>query len=385
MKGVVIEADWAPKPTYPVTEAEERDRRARDGSQVWRDPQWAVAERPEPALTEPDQVIVAPRACGLCGSDLHMYETDEQGYILLPYRTRFPVAVGHEISGEVVAVGSDVRDVAPGDAVAVEALSYCGSCRACRVGRFNQCIRCEDLGFTLDGGTSDYVLTRERHCWSLNELRERDGEESAYEIGALVEPTSVAYNGMFLTAGGFAPGQDVAVFGCGPIGLAAVALAAAAGAGTIIAVDTKQARRELASAMGATATVDPAQAPVREQIAALTHGNGVRMAVEASGVARQIFGDIERILDIGGKVVLIGLEPGSAPITTAEFQTRAASVHGTIGHLGGGFGAIIALHAAGRLDMRPIVTARFARDRGVEAVRQAVERRDAKVLIKPHL
>ena len=89
----------------------------------------------------------------------------------------------------------------------------------------------EDLGFTIDGGFAEYAVVDVKHCWSLNGLLERYGsEEMALEVGAMSEPTSVVYEGMFTRAAGFQPGRSVAVFGAGPIGLAAVALANAAGA-----------------------------------------------------------------------------------------------------------------------------------------------------------
>jgi hypothetical protein len=387
MRGVVIDAEWAPRSDYALSERERRDRRAVDASQVWRNPQWAVDERPDPRILEPDQVIVRSRAVGICGSDVHMFERDTDGYVLLGYRARFPIAFGHEFSGEVVEVGPAVCALSVGDAVAVEALNYCGTCRACRLGFFNECERAEDNGFTLDGGSAEFVLTRERYCWSLNHLRERFDEDALYEVGALMEPTSVAYNGMFIKGGGFRPGRHIAIFGCGPVGLLCAQLARAAGAGKIIAFDPQEARRAQARRCGADEAYDPielerAGSSAAEAVMSATRGIGVAMAIEASGAGQVTLPQIERCLDYGGKAILIGLTLGPSPVRTGNYIVRAASLCGSLGHLGGGIGDAIELHASGRMDATSVISARYPLQEGVEAVKHTAQRTDAKVLIK---
>lgn len=388
MKGLVLDAEWAPRVGYPTTEEQALTRRAAEGSQVWRNPRWEVADRPDPHLSGPDDVLVRTRGCGLCGSDVHMFETDDSGYVLLAYRMRLPIAVGHEFSGEVVEVGSAVTSLRVGDAVAVEGQRYCNNCRACRQGQFNQCEHGEDLGFTLDGGTAEYVVAPTRHCYSLNELRETRGEQDTYELGALVEPTSIAYHGMVIRAGGFRPGAHVAVFGCGPVGLAAIGLSRAAGAAKIIAIDTQAERRELAVSVGADAALDPvgisaAGGTAGREIHEITRGAGVGMAVEATGVASAVMADIEEALALSGKIVLIGVESGHVPVRAINLQMKGAKAYGAIGHLCGGFEAAINLFTAGRMDLSPIVTSRFGLRDGVAAIERATERRDAKIVIDP--
>lgn len=382
MRGLVVGADWAPRPGYQLGDDERERQFAREGSAVWRHPRWSIAQRPDPVIREDDDVIVRSRACGICGSDVHMYETDDEGYVLLPYRMRFPVAVGHELAGEVVEVGPGVTSLRPGDPVAVETMRYCDRCTACRRGMFNQCVHGEDNGFTLDGGMAEYVLTRERHARPLTAVSERYDEQDTYEIGALCEPTSVAFVGLFVRAGGFLPGDDVAVFGCGPIGLAAIALARCAGAAKILAFDTQAARCRIASALGADAAFDvpelqAAGSRPAAEIRAHTRGAGVAMAIEATGAGAAVFPDIEASLAVGGQVALLGVEARATPVRTVAYQLQAASAHGTMGHLGG-FDAVIALHAAGRLDMRPIISARYPLSQGLDAIRLASRREDAK-------
>ncbi|MGH2360276.1 MAG: alcohol dehydrogenase catalytic domain-containing protein, partial [bacterium] len=131
MKGLVVTADWDPRPDYAVSEWERKTGKAVTGSSVWRKPKVALDNVPEPAL-KANEVLLRPRACGVCGSDVHFYETDSQGYMLYPGLTKFPVVIGHEFSGEVVEVGREVRDLKPGDMVTCEEMIWCGECTPCR-------------------------------------------------------------------------------------------------------------------------------------------------------------------------------------------------------------------------------------------------------------
>ncbi len=383
MKGLVLTADWQPKEGYVVTPEEERSRRANLGNMVWKDPQVAVAERPDPTIAGPHDVLVRNRACGVCGSDVHMFVPDPTGYLNLPYLARTPIAIGHEYAGEVVEVGSAVTRVAPGDLVAVEGQVNCGSCRACLRGHTANCAFIEDHGFTLDGGAATLSVAHERHCWSLTEVAERFGDAHALDVGALVEPAAVVYNGMVKLAQGFVPGDTVAVFGCGPIGLAAIGLAAALGAGRILAVEPSAPKRELAATLGATATFDPLSGDAAAWLGEQTAGVGVDMAVDASGAGRAVVPAILASLGVGGKIVFLGINSEPVEIDMVALTVKAASTFSPIAHLGGGFPAVIALHAAGRLDLTPMITARYALDDGVAALERAARGDDAKVMIHP--
>ncbi|MFI5957355.1 scyllo-inosose 3-dehydrogenase [Cryptosporangium sp. NPDC051539] len=388
MRATVVTGEWSPRAGARLTDEERAGHWALDATTAWRHPRWQIGERETPQLRGPTDVLVKVRAVGICGSDVHLFETDADGYVLLPYRVRLPVVPGHEIAGEVVEVGRDVRDVGPGDAVAVQTLHHCGRCAACRAGLPSHCSDAEDSGFSIDGGMAEYVLSRESNVRSLDPLRDRYDESDLYAIGALCEPASVAYVGMFLRAGGFLPGGTVAVHGCGPIGLAAVALARAAGASRVLAFDTEIARCKLAEQVGADTghhlgTLRDAGDAVADVILQSTRGAGVDLTVEAAGAAATVLPDVERSIAVGGKVVLLGSESGAAPLQTMAYMLRGASLHGSIGNIGG-LDPVIALHAAGRIDLRPIVSASYDLDDGVEAIRRAALRQDAKILVLPN-
>jgi hypothetical protein len=316
-----------------------------------------------------------------------MLETDDDDYLLLPYHLKAPVVIGHEFAGKIVAVGSNVTELAVGELVAVEEIQWCGRCRECRGGFWNQCRNIEDLGFTINGGFAEYVKVEARFCWSLSAVAERVGsEEAALEIGALTEPTSVAYEGMFTRAGGFKPGSVVVVFGGGPIGLAATALAAAAGASQVIAVEMLPERRALAAAMGATTTIDPAATDVEAKIAELTRGNGASMVVETTGNFRAVMGAVESSLGIGAKVVIVGMDARPVELNLIRYQLSAASIYGTVGHSGSwDFPNVIALMASGKIQMEKAVTRKFPLPEVVSAIDETKDRVNGKILVKPQL
>ncbi len=387
MQAVQIRGEWSPRPDAELTPAEIDGGWAYDATRAWRHPVWELVELPVPEIRDPHDVLVRSRAVGVCGSDAHLYETDDDGYVLLPYRVRLPVVPGHELAGEVVEVGSEVRGLAPGDAVAVTTLQYCGVCVACQAGLPAHCTEGPDRGFNIDGGMARYVVSRDVNLRPLNALRERYDEREVYEIGALSEPASVAYLGMFDRAGGIEPGGTAVVHGCGPIGLAAIALARAAGAAKVIAFATNPARCELAKVMGADEAYDVRALAgdgvgAGEVVLERTNGHGADMSIEAAGNARAVLPEIERSLAVGSKVVLLGSQSGTAPMQTMAYMVKGASVYGSIGNIGG-TDPVIALHASGRIDLRPIVTDRFPLAQAVDAVRRATEKSAAKVLVLP--
>ncbi len=398
MRAAVVEAEFAPKPGYKITEAEKKTRKVREGSFVWRNPRLVLKTdypKPKPG---PGEVLIRVKACGICGSDIHFVETDEEGYILYPGLTKFPVVIGHEFSGIVEEVGPGVRWIKPGDAVTSEEMLWCGECTPCRMGYVNHCILLNDpanmeygeLGFTHDGAMADYVVVKEKYIWKITPLFERyRSEEKAFEAGSLVEPTSVSYHAIFTRAGGFKPGAYVVVWGAGPIGLAAIGLCKAAGAGLIISFEPSPQRRELAKKMGADYTFDPYELKKQgiepwEKIIDVTGGEGADLHVEAAGAPTATLPQMQKSLAIGGKIAWIGRAPKEVPIYLEIFQVRRSQLFGSQGHSGwGNFRNVIRLMAAGRIDMTQIITSRFKLDEVEKAFERAHKRIDGKITIKP--
>jgi threonine dehydrogenase-like Zn-dependent dehydrogenase len=384
MKGLVLSADWDPKPAYPLSDWERRTGKAITGNAVWRHPQLEVKEAPDPEIG-PDQVLIRVKACGVCGSDMHFYETDEQGYVLYPGLTKFPAILGHEFSGQVVEVGAQVEDVRVGDMVTAEEMIWCGHCRPCRDGYPNHCTNLEEIGFTIDGAFAEYIAIGCKYCWPLNDLMEVCGgdEDAVYEMGATVEPSSVAYNCVFERAGGFRPGATVVIYGQGPIGLTAAAECKAAGAAKVIAFEVSGPRREISRRMGADVVHDPTAVDPYEVVMDLTHGRGADLQVEAAGAPDKTIPHMERCLAINGKIAQVGRAATRVPMYLETLQVRRGQVFGSQGHSGHGiFPSVISMMAAGLIDTRKMITARYTLDRVVEAIAQSTARTDAKIMVK---
>lgn len=390
MRGLYLSADYVPKPGYTLSGRElAGDRRALNGSAIWKNSTLALkTDVPAPAAG-PHDIVIGVKYCGVCGSDVHFYETDPDGYILFPGHCKLPLVIGHEFSGEVVEVGSAVKNIKVGDMVTAEGMDWCGECTPCRAGYFNQCQNLEELGFTTNGAFADYVACHYKYALKLNDIAEATGDvDAAYRAGALVEPTAVTYNAIVTAAGNIKPGQHVAVFGTGPIGCCAIQVLRAGGAARIFAFEMSAERREMARQSGATDVYDPADLTRQgtspsKVIAELTHGQGVGMAVEAAGANRFTVPEIEKALAVAGKMVQIGLVAGATACQLQTYQTKRAAIFGGIGSSGHeNWANVIQLMASGRIDVGPIATATFPLDQAIEAIEETAQRKGGKILVK---
>jgi threonine dehydrogenase-like Zn-dependent dehydrogenase len=385
MKGLVLDAKWDPRPEYAVSDWEKETGKAVTGSSIWRNPKLEVRDWPDPK-PGPKDVVLQVQACGVCGSDMHFYETDKEGYILYPGLTKFPTILGHEFSGRVVDTGPEVTQLKVGDIVTVEEMIWCGRCIPCRNGYPNHCLNLEEIGFTIPGAFANYIAVDEKYCWPITAIAERFGsEEKAFEVGALTEPTCVAYNGMFERGGGFRPGHYVSVFGAGPIGLAATGLAKAAGAGIIAVFEVSAERRELVKKVGADYVYDPRDVSAGEVMMELSKGEGFNFYVEAAGAPHLTVPEMEKALAINGKIVQIGRAARRVPMYLETLQVRRSQVFGAQGHSGHEtFPNVVRMVAAGRLDLSPIITARYGLKDTVDAIAKSTKRTDGKIMVKPN-
>ena len=386
MKALVLSANWEPRPTYQVSDWEKKTGKAIEGFNVWRHPKLELKEVHDPK-PGPGQVLLKVKACGVCGSDVHFYETDQDDYILYPGLTKFPVIIGHEFAGEIVEVGPgpEGEGFKPGDRVTVEEMVWCGHCRPCRDGFPNHCENLEEIGFTIDGAMAEYIVVPAKLCWKVDAVFERySDEELAWEVAATTEPTCVAYNGVFERAGGFRPGAYVAVYGAGPIGLGAIQLSKAAGAAKVVAFEVSEVRRRLAQEVGADYVYDPREVTPSEAIMDVTGGEGVDLAVEAAGAPELTIPEMEKTLAINGKITVIGRAAKRVPMFLERFQVRRSQLFGAQGHSGHGiFPSVIRLMGAGLIDNSKIITSRFPLSEAVAALEKATKREDGKIIIKP--
>ncbi len=391
MKALQIRAKWRPREGYVPTAREVRDERALSARNIWYDPKLEVLELPTPEPAD-DEVLMRVGSCGICGSDTNFVKIDQDGYLDYVGHTKFPVVTGHEFAGEVVKIGKKVSRFKIGDIITAETMNWCGECVACRMGMFNQCENLEEIGFTLNGGFGQYLVVKEKYCLNINGFLDiYKDKQLAMEVGSLVEPTAVAYNGMFIRAGGILPGSYVAVFGAGPIGLAAIQLAKAAGAARIFVFEFSKSRLQLAGQLGATDLCDMAEYPTRGKTAhslvlEATEGVGVHLVVECTAHCDKNLPEIERMLAIGGKVAQIGHHAGASEVTTELIQMKGASFNGSNGSSGHGIWEnVIRLIASGLIDPSRIIEQRFTLDQAIEGLKAAGAGIGGKYLITPNL
>jgi (R,R)-butanediol dehydrogenase/meso-butanediol dehydrogenase/diacetyl reductase len=254
-----------------------------------------VEEVPEPA-TERGEVKIKVAANGICGSDLHVYFGAMGG---IEGGDTQPSILGHEFAGEVAEVGADVTDLRPGDAVTVEPIISCDKCPSCLAGDYNVCynVGFYGTGQGHNGGLAEYAVVARKNVHRLP-----DGV--SLRDGALAEPLSVAYHGV--EKGQVSPGQSVAVFGAGPIGIGVYLSLRAKGVEDIFVVEPSASRRHAIQGLGAEVVLDPSDGDVVAAIKERTRGAGVDVAFEAAGAPSSFtaaLGATRRL----GRVVIVAI------------------------------------------------------------------------------
>jgi len=247
-----------------------------------------------------NQILTKVKACGICGSDVECYEgkSAEGRYDIAPYTP------GHEWAGEVVQIGSSVSTFKVGDKVTCDCVLDCGYCRNCKDGKMpSACENMRETGFRPDspGGMGEYLIIEERYAHKLP-------DEWSYEEGALVEPFSVGYFGIWGNGGYVDASDTVIIFGAGPIGLSALIVTKTARAKTIT-IEPFKSRRDLALKLGADEVVDPTTCDLKDKIPRLTDSLGGNVVVEASGNDNAI-ASIFDVAGHGARVRLIGHSVG---------------------------------------------------------------------------
>jgi threonine dehydrogenase-like Zn-dependent dehydrogenase len=393
MKAVTLFADWKPKPGFKLGSKDIDGKLTYLGSKVWCNPRIEMVEKEVP-VPGPSEVLIEVKACGICGSDVHMAQSDEQGYIFYPGLTAFPCTLGHEFSGVVAEAGPEAfnkrtgKRYQPGEAVCAEEMMWCSQCRPCADGLPNHCERLQEIGFSIDGAYARYIKVDARYLWSIEFLRPIYGDEKLFLLGSLVEPASVAYNAVIVRGGSVLPGESVLIMGSGPVGIAACAELRRAGAAKVIISEPSRSRREMALALGATDAIDPTQVDVAEAVLDLTDGMGAKIILEATGLPSVVWPDIEKIIwegrQLNSTVVLVARADDRIPMNGEVFQVRRANVVGAQGHSGHGiFPNVINSMAAG-MDLTPLITKKITLNQTAEHIKLLqTNREQVKITVLP--
>ena len=297
----------------------------------------------EPVL-RPNDVMVRVRACGICGSDVHGMDGSTGRRIP-------PLIMGHEASGVVAEVGSDVKTIQPGERVTFDSTVYCGTCFYCRRGDINLCNHRRVLGVSCDeysqsGAFAEFVMVPQHIVYPLP-------EKISFAQSTMVEPCSVAYHAVSRTPPTSA--DTAVVVGAGIIGLLVVQMLRARGCQQIIAVDIEPAKLKLASRLGADIGLNPGQDDVISRIKRLTAQRGADVAFDAVGIDvsfKTALGSLRK----GGALTLIGNLFSDINLPLQTVVTGEITLNGSCASRGE-YPACLDMIAAGTVKIDPLITA----------------------------
>ncbi len=327
----------------------------------------AVREMARP-VPGPNDLLVRVEACGLCGTDRHLFHG--------AFPSRPPVTLGHEFAGVVESVGSDVTGFAAGARVTGDPNIACGRCPECARGRVNLCRRLQAIGIHRDGGFADYVCLPQAQAHRLP-----DGLDPVH--GAFCEPLACCIHGIDLAR--IAPGESVVVLGGGLIGLLVVQLARLAGATRVVLVTRSAEKRTLAETLGATATLDPTGADVERLLCGETGllPGGADKVIEAAGVPDTVE-QAPRLARKGGTVLILGGLPQGAKVAFEPFDLLFREVQVLSSFINPfTHRRAVELIAGGAVRVEPLVTRRITLDEGAKAIAEPAPRGEIRAIVVP--
>lgn len=252
----------------------------------------------------PEDILIQVKACGICGTDVHIYEGDKGAAEVTP-----PTILGHEFSGVIAEVGSNVTKYKVGDRVCIDPNCYCGKCDFCRNGIAHYCTDMIGYGTTVNGGFAEYCSVNQRQVYKL-------GDNTTFEQGAMTEPVACCLHGMDMC--NIHPGSNVVVIGGGMIGLLMLQLSKLAGAARVALLEPVESKRVVAKKLGADILIDPINENVEEELnkAGMTWVNTV---IECVGKTATIQQAID-IVGNKGTVMMFGLTKPDDTIAVKPFQ-----------------------------------------------------------------
>lgn len=330
-----------------------------------------LIDAPIPTPTS-HQVLVKVKITSICGTDVHIYNWDKWA----ANRIRPPMIFGHEFSGEVVEIGSQVEHIAVGDHVSAETHIPCGGCFQCRTGQMHICKDVEILGVDRDGCFAEYVAIPEICCI-------KNDKSLPWDVASVQEPFG---NAVFTVSESAVAGKSVAVFGDGPIGIFAVAIARAYGATKLIACGMQPFRLELIKKYQPDHVIDVTKADPREAIKEITKGEGVDVVLEMSGAERAMH-DGFAALKRGGTFTAFGIPSGPVQIEIAEEMIfkglKLLAINGR--RMFETWYEVANLLGSGLVDVRPVITHEFplAKIDDAMAMLNAKEIKAGKIVLKP--
>ncbi len=299
---------------------------------------------PEPEMGHND-VLIEVSKTAICGTDIHIYQWDDWAKKTIPV----PMAVGHEFSGRIVEIGSEVRGLDPGDRVSAEGHITCGVCRNCRAGRRHLCINTVGVGVNRPGAFAEYISVPAFNVFKLPDAITDD-------MAAILDPLGNATH----TALSFdLVGEDVIITGAGPIGIMAVAICRYAGARHVVITDVNDYRLDLARQMGASRTLNVTRDSIDDAMQALGMTEGFDVGMEMSGQPSALR-ELLRVMHHGGRVALLGIPPEDTAVDWNQIIFKGLMVKGIYGREMFETWYKMSSMLQSGLDVGPIITHHFA-------------------------
>ncbi len=297
---------------------------------------------PEPQIGINDVLLRIDRT-GICGTDLHIYKWDDWARKTIPV----PMVVGHEFVGEIVEVGSNVKDFFTGQVVSGEGHVVCGHCRNCLAGRRHLCADTKGGGVNRPGAFAEYLALPMTNVWVHGGVD--------HDIAAIFDPFGNAVH----TALSFdVLGEDVLITGAGPIGIMAAAIVRHAGARYIVITDTNEFRLDLARKMGVTLAINPAKQHLKDVQQQLGMKEGFDIGLEMSGNATA-FHDLIENMAHGGKIAMLGIPSGPVAIDWNKVVFNILTSKGIYGREMYETWYKMTVMLQSGLDLSPVITHRY--------------------------
>lgn len=316
---------------------------------------------------EADEVLVRVAACGVCGTDVHIYHGDKGSADVAP-----PVILGHEFSGVVEQVGSGVDQVAVGDHVTVDPNIYCGACHHCQIGKKQLCSNLYAIGVNRDGGFADYCYVPQNQCYKLE-------KDVPLVCGAMAEPLACCLHGIDRVQ--MRPGDTVCVIGGGAIGLMMVQLAKLSGASKVVLSEPVARRREIGLSVGADHVVDPVNEPLKQRLKELVGTDGVDVVIECVGntvATAQAFEAAKR----GATLLLFSVPKAGAthPLSLEDVYQKELTIVGSMINPDTHQRAVQLINS-GRIQLEPLITHCFPVEQLKEAILMQMSDASIKVVV----
>jgi threonine 3-dehydrogenase len=303
-----------------------------------------MEEIPVPEIGIND-VLIRVRKASICGTDVHIMKWDDWARRTI----KVPMAIGHEFMGEIVAVGSNVVDLSPGQMVSGEGHVVCGRCRNCLAGRRHLCAHTSGVGVNRPGAFAEYIALPMQNVWvhkqSINP-----------EIACIFDPFG---NAVHTALAWHVLGEDVLITGAGPIGIMAAAVVVHAGARHVVITDINPYRLELARKVGVSLAVDPREKSLGAVQKELGLSEGFDVGLEMSGNAAA-FRDMLANMSHGGKIAMLGIPPNEIAIDWNTVIFNMLTIKGIYGREMYETWYMMTVMLESGLDISPVITHRLA-------------------------